>query len=146
MLLENGVEDSHIYQNTADSAFACAEFEVAERCMRIVAKTQGISEQNSQRLRLIDVYKTEWKREQKRREAEQDAADLPRVVLVTVRGEIELELFENEAPNTVANFIALVEDGFYDGSTFHEVTSGFAARAGCPLGDGTVKPRTPHST
>ena len=107
---------------------------------RLSQNIQGISEQNSQRLRLIDVYKTEWKREQKRREAEQDAADLPRVVLVTVRGEIELELFENEAPNTVANFIALVEDGFYDGSTFHEVTSGFAARAGCPLGDGTGSP------
>ena len=33
-----------------------------------------------------------------------------------------------------------LEDGFYDGSTFHEVTSGFAARAGCPLGDGTGSP------
>ena len=50
------------------------------------------------------------KRERELREAEQAANDLPRVVLVTIRGEIELELFENEAPNTVANFIALVEE------------------------------------
>ncbi|NQT13886.1 MAG: peptidylprolyl isomerase [Planctomycetes bacterium] len=65
---------------------------------------------------------------------------MPRVVLVTNRGEIELELFENEAPNTVANFISLVEKGFYDGLTFHSVVPQAMARGGCPEGDGSGGP------
>ena len=50
------------------------------------------------------------------------------------------ELFENEAPNTVANFISLVEKGFYDGLTFHRVLPGFMAQGGCPNGTGTGGP------
>ena len=51
------------------------------------------------------------------REAEAKADDLPRVKLKTTKGDIVIELFENEAPNTVANFISLVEKRFYDGLT-----------------------------
>jgi len=65
---------------------------------------------------------------------------LPHVVLKTSKGEIELELFENEAPNTVANFISLVEKGFYDGLEFHRVVGEFTAQAGCPKGDGSGGP------
>ncbi|MHC4607330.1 MAG: peptidylprolyl isomerase [Planctomycetota bacterium] len=57
---------------------------------------------------------------------------MPRVKLVTSRGDIVVELFENEAPNTVANFISLVEQGFYDGTRFHRVLPNFMAQAGCP--------------
>jgi cyclophilin family peptidyl-prolyl cis-trans isomerase len=140
MLLDNDVQDIRLYQITADAAFACAEFELAAKYIRIVEKSKGLSEVNAQRFPLIEVYMKEWEREQALREAERAAGDLPRVVLVTVRGEIELELFENEAPNTVANFIKLVEDGSYDGLAFYEVTPRFAACAGCPLDDGTGSP------
>jgi len=44
-----------------------------------------------------------------------------RVLLKTSKGDIELELFENQAPNTVANFISLVQSGFYNDKTFHRV-------------------------
>ncbi len=47
-------------------------------------------------------------------------------------GCIELELFEDDAPNTVANFIKLAESGFYDGLKFHRVIQGFMAQGGCP--------------
>ncbi len=50
----------------------------------------------------------------------------------TEAGLIELELFEKDAPNTVANFIKLVNDGFYDGLKFHRVIDGFMAQGGCP--------------
>ena len=50
----------------------------------------------------------------------------------TESGLIELELFENDAPNTVANFIKLVNDGFYNGLAFHRVISGFMSQGGCP--------------
>ncbi|MFO7904079.1 MAG: peptidylprolyl isomerase [Planctomycetota bacterium] len=140
MLLDSDVDELAVYQNAADAAFACSKFDVAEQCLRIIDQRKGNSTENSRRLALMDVYKKEWKKEQELRETERLANDLPRVLLVTVRGEIELELFENEAPNTVANFIKLVEDGFYDGLTFHEVKPGVGAFSGCPLGDGTGSP------
>ncbi|MCE9553561.1 MAG: peptidylprolyl isomerase [Planctomycetes bacterium] len=84
--------------------------------------------------------KKAWAREKKLREAEAKADDLPRVKIETRYGDIVVELFENEAPNTVANFISLVEKGFYNGLTFHRVISGFMAQGGCPKGDGTGGP------
>lgn len=70
------------------------------------------------------------------REAEAKANDLPRVKLETNRGALILELYENEAPETVGNFISLVEKKFYDGLSFHRVLPGFMAQAGCPEGTG----------
>ncbi len=74
------------------------------------------------------------------RHQEHQADDLPRVKLTTTKGEIVVELFENEAPNTVANFISLTKAKFYDGLKFHRVIEGFVAQAGCPKGDGTGDP------
>ncbi len=48
-----------------------------------------------------------------------------------------VELYPEYAPQTVANFVALAESGFYDGLTFHRVIKGFVAQGGCPKGDGT---------
>jgi cyclophilin family peptidyl-prolyl cis-trans isomerase len=75
-----------------------------------------------------------------KRQAEASADDLPRVRLDTTAGPIIVELFENEAPNTVANFISLVEKGFYDGTPFHRVIPGFMAQGGDPTGTGAGGP------
>jgi cyclophilin family peptidyl-prolyl cis-trans isomerase len=66
--------------------------------------------------------------------------DLPRVRIKVKAGEIELALFEDDAPNTVANFITLIEKKFYDGLTFHRVVTNFMAQGGCPKGDGLGNP------
>ena len=58
----------------------------------------------------------------------------------TTKGDVVIELFEDEAPNTVANFISLVENKFYDGLKFHRVIDGFMAQGGDPKGDGTGGP------
>ena len=50
----------------------------------------------------------------------------------TDEGNISIELFDNDAPNTVENFIKLVKEGFYDGLAFHRVIKGFMAQGGCP--------------
>ncbi len=55
-------------------------------------------------------------------------------------GEIELELYADKAPETVANFKKLVEDKFYDGLTFHRVINGFMIQGGCPDGTGMGGP------
>ena len=72
--------------------------------------------------------------------AEARANDLPRVKLETNKGDIVIELFENEAPNTTANFISLVEKKFYDGLSFHRVLPGFMAQGGDPKGNGSGGP------
>ena len=74
------------------------------------------------------------------RKAEAEADDLPRVKFATSAGDIVIELFENEAPNTVANFVSLVGKGFYDGTPFHRVIGGFMAQGGDPTGTGTGGP------
>jgi peptidyl-prolyl cis-trans isomerase B (cyclophilin B) len=50
----------------------------------------------------------------------------------TEAGPITLELFDADAPGTVANFVKLAKDGFYDGLSFHRVIDGFMAQGGCP--------------
>ncbi len=54
--------------------------------------------------------------------------------------EIIINLFDQDAPNTVANFEKLAKDGFYDGLTFHRVIPGFVAQGGCPHGNGMGGP------
>ncbi len=55
-------------------------------------------------------------------------------------GEVVIDLFEEDAPNTVANFEKLAKDGFYDNLTFHRVIPGFVAQGGCPNGNGMGGP------
>jgi cyclophilin family peptidyl-prolyl cis-trans isomerase len=83
---------------------------------------------------------TKWNREQEIRNREKDSNDLPRVTLITSEGEIVVELFENEAPQTVGNFIHLVEGKFYDQMNFFLVLPGRIAQTGCKNDRGTGDP------
>jgi peptidyl-prolyl cis-trans isomerase B (cyclophilin B) len=60
--------------------------------------------------------------------------------LHTTAGRITLELFDEDAPKTVANFRKLSDEGFYDGLTFHRVIKDFMIQGGCPEGTGTGGP------
>ncbi len=57
---------------------------------------------------------------------------MTRVLLETDEGKINIDLFSNDAPNTVNNFTKLISEGFYDGLSFHRVIPGFMAQGGCP--------------
>ncbi len=59
-----------------------------------------------------------------------------RVLINTSQGPIQLVLHVDEAPGSVANFVQLVHDGFYNGKYFHRVIPNFVAQGGCPRGDG----------
>jgi len=65
---------------------------------------------------------------------------MKKAIIETEKGSIVLELFEEDAPNTVANFVKLVNDGFYNGIKFHRVIPNFVIQGGCPKGDGTGGP------
>ncbi len=58
----------------------------------------------------------------------------------TNHGPIELELFDEDAPKTVENFVKLSSDGYYDGLIFHRVIKDFMIQGGCPEGTGSGGP------
>ena len=57
---------------------------------------------------------------------------MSKVIFETDSGKIEFDLFSKDAPNTVDNFTKLVNEGFYNGLSFHRVIPGFMAQGGCP--------------
>lgn len=63
-----------------------------------------------------------------------------KVRITTDKGDIVFELYPDDAPNTVSNFVYLTEAGFYDGLTFHRVEPGFVIQGGDPIGNGTGGP------
>jgi len=117
--------------------FATHDFEGALKTLQ-QAEAEGLLIPNmaGQYIDSSEQYIKYWEEEQAIR-AKEDAAtgdeQLPIVKLETSRGDIEILLFENEAPNTVANFISLVEKKFYDGIKFHRVIPAFMIQGGCPI-------------
>ena len=69
-----------------------------------------------------------------------DTVPAASAVLRTSKGDIKLQLFADQAPVTVANFVNLASRGFYDGLTFHRVIPDFMVQGGCPHGTGTGGP------
>ena len=61
-------------------------------------------------------------------------------VIETNKGTINIELFADQTPITCANFVNLIQKGYYDGLSFHRVISDFMIQGGCPLGTGTGGP------
>ena len=62
------------------------------------------------------------------------------ILKIANMGEIKIELDYKNAPISSANFVSLVNKGFYDGLTFHRIIKGFMIQGGCPLGNGTGGP------
>jgi len=122
------------------SAWAMGDYDEAAKYLKLAQENNMLDDNGQQTLSQLEKHREAWQKEQAIREKEAAADDLPRILLKTNQGDIVIELFENEAPNTVANFINLVERKFYDGLSFHRVIHGFMAQGGDPKGDGTGGP------
>ncbi len=140
LLMDHHCSDPEVPGFAGIAAFCVNEFDAAEDYLQQAQKLGKLNKIAQMDLENIDYYKTAWAKESKIRQAEAKADDLPRILLKTSQGDIELELFENQAPNSVANFITLVEKGFYNGLAFHRVLPNFMAQGGDPKGDGTGGP------
>ena len=69
-----------------------------------------------------------------------DTGKTYKAVITTTKGEIALDLFASEVPNTVNNFVFLAREGFYDNVIFHRVIPGFMIQGGDPTGTGMGGP------
>ena len=65
---------------------------------------------------------------------------MPYAQIKTNRGLMVAELYDADAPNTVANFVKLAQSGYYNGLSWHRVIPNFMIQGGCPRGDGTGGP------
>jgi cyclophilin family peptidyl-prolyl cis-trans isomerase len=149
--LDQNSQDRYLWNAFARAAISNHEFEpVIARLTR--AFPAGLPSWAKAHRRDAEILQAKWEIEQKIRRAEALANDLPRVRLViehrrfakdpsgkplttiesTGREEVVLELFENEAPLTVANFIDLATQKFYDGTTFHLAVSATMVAGGDP--------------
>ncbi len=140
IMVENKCPDKSVAGLAGVSAFCVNEFDLAETWLNAAKASGSLSQEHEHFLDTLPYYKEAWAKEKQIRAAEAKADDLPRVAMKTNEGTIEIELFENEAPNTVLNFITLVEKGFYDGLTFHRVLPAFMAQGGDPKGTGSGGP------
>lgn len=140
VLASNSCDLPEIYRDAGIAAFAINEYELASQWLERAANSGAMNPQAVSFRNAVTDYTQHWAKEQEIREREAAADDLPRVKLTTSQGDIIVELYENEAPETVANFISLVQKGFYDNLLFHRVLSTFMAQTGCPVGDGTAGP------
>jgi cyclophilin family peptidyl-prolyl cis-trans isomerase len=149
--LDGNSHDRYLWRAFARSAISNNKFDqVLERLTRVFPN--GLPDWALPHRREAEALQVNWEVEQKLRRAEVVADDLPRVRLViehrrfakdasdkplttiesTGREEVVVELFENEAPVTVANFIDLVSRKFYDGTSFHLAVPGTMVVGGDP--------------
>jgi len=140
VLIASKIENARVYNLAGIAAFALCEFDLARQYFEEARQQNAIDQMGAQLASQLSKYEEAWPHEQELRAQEAEADDLPRVQIETTKGTIVVELFENQAPNTVANFISLVKKGFYDGTPFHRVLAGFMAQGGDPQGDGTGGP------
>jgi cyclophilin family peptidyl-prolyl cis-trans isomerase len=135
-----GAADGNIDMMAAAAAMVLSRLDEAGEWLT-KAEANGIQKAKVAELRAsIEDERPKVEAEMAARKADAAADDRPRVTITTSKGDIVIELFEDEAPNTVANFVSLVEKGFYVDTPFHRVIGGFMAQGGDPTGTGSGGP------
>ena len=140
LLLDHGYDNRTTMEAAGIAAVMTNHFQQAREYLQQADQKEPLSSIGKEMLAKISDMEAVWEEEEEIRKAEATADDLPRVRLQTTQGDVVVELFENESPETVANFIDLVENGFYEELDFHRVIPHRVAQGGCPNGDGTGGP------
>lgn len=142
-LMDNNSQLEYIWKAAARSAVVTGQFDTARKIYEILKKPEvlGDKEFNETDGALsfyLDDHEKQFNEEMEVRKQEQETPKnkLPRVNLKTTQGDVEVELYINQAPSAVSHFIKLVESGFYDGLDFQLVIQDMLALTGDPNGDG----------
>ncbi|WP_164100494.1 peptidylprolyl isomerase [Candidatus Laterigemmans baculatus] len=133
--MTESAEERRLHEIAGVSFWATNRFERAAEHLQKAIEIGFIDPKHRQLVDSVSDYQQRWEREQQFRQEARQRDDLPQVRITTSRGDMVVELFEDQAPNTVANFISLVEQGFYEGLTFHQVIASQIAMSGDPAGD-----------
>lgn len=140
-LVKNNFKSAHLDDLMAASAYSCDQFADAAKHFDLAQKSGNFTDisliANKED---IETAAKAWETEQKIRADEAAKDDLPRVQLETDAGNIVIELFENEAPETVANYISLVKSGYYDNTSFYSVILTSQIFHGCKTEDNRSTP------
>jgi len=140
LLQEAGSQEEQVLLAGATAAMIVSDLDAASTFLKAASDAGVDSDKVSSLEQALETERPKVEAEMAKRTAEEKADDLPRVKIETSKGTIVVELFENEAPNAVANFISLVEKHFYDGTVFHRVIPQFMAQGGDPKGTGSGGP------
>lgn len=131
MLRERGFPAANLLPLEVHASISIQRFETAKE------KINSAIEAGASKLEpLMDkVTKAEekWNREKEFLDSEND---LPTISIQTSHGEITLILYEDHAPETVRNFVSLIDQKFFDGHEFFEIKRGQMVRSGCPNNNG----------
>lgn len=127
---------NELLEAIAYTGYAMNDFDLSEAALLKLSQQINLPLKLQVMLEETAELKAKWEREVKFREADAVSEINPRVLLFTNRGEIEIELFEDQAPQAVANFIFLIERGFYNRKIFFRVVEHLGAQTGCDRGDG----------
>jgi peptidylprolyl isomerase len=129
-LLRIQADMDRLAEIAAVSYVAVGQFDKAEPFMTEALQSTELKPEDRLVLMEYNALRELWQQEREQREVDAQRDDLPRVRLRTNRGTMVLELFEDQAPNTVANFIYMVERGELDNLPFYQVLPGQVAMVG----------------
>lgn len=133
-LIDIGQNYRYLFLTAARAGISNGNFETARKVYESLQPDE-LEKVDMANKHFLDLLEEQYKEEMDRMEKiDRDA--LPQVLFKTTRGDVLIELYSGEAPSTVANFINLVEDGFYDGMDFSQVVPNMLALSGDPTGDG----------
>lgn len=132
LLRERGIPTANLLPLETHASVAIQQFESAKE--KINAAIKAGASGLEPLLEKITQSEEKWTREQEFQAAEND---LPRIRINTSLGTITLVLYEDNAPETVKNFVSLIDQNFFDGHEFFEVKRGQLVRSGCPKNNGS---------
>lgn len=141
-LMDNNSQLEYIWQAAARSAVTTGQFDTARKIYEVLKKPEVLGDKEFNETDgalsfFLDEHEKQFNAEMEIRKQEEAAGQkLPRVKLRTTQGDVEIELYINQAPSAVSHFIKLVESGFYDGLDFQLVIQDMLALTGDPNGDG----------
>lgn len=121
--------------NAGQAGLIDGDWDLVTNCWTKLSEQGKLPQLQQFLLSQISELRTHWEAELERRK-EDEGKNNPRVEIITTKGVIEVELFEDDAPETVSSFIYLVESGYYSRMPFFLVRRHLLAQTGCEKGDG----------
>jgi cyclophilin family peptidyl-prolyl cis-trans isomerase len=137
ILVDKFPQDVELHRMLGMTAVMTCEYDKARSSMEYLRETEEFRTQMQDLLNSFEELKSQYREELAAREADRQGEPIPTAIIKTTRGNIEVELFENQAPETVANFIYLAETGVFDNTPFHSGKQHFLVQGG---GDDVLEP------